>query len=77
MKYWIGSEAAIIAAEAQAAAIVTAQVAHDQDGNEVPNPLRFWAVPMQEAGGQWVIPAYPEMDTPEECDIVENVECPA
>jgi hypothetical protein len=75
--YWTGSEADIVAAEAQAAAIVTA-IPETRDGESLP-PADWittrWAIPAETTmAGVWAIPAYPGMDVPAGCAEVEAVE---
>ncbi|WP_273688984.1 hypothetical protein [Ketogulonicigenium vulgare] len=77
--YWTGAEAAIIAAEAVATALVTGLPEY-RDGQEVSPEARVtarWAEPRESAvPGTWAIPAYPGMDLPESCEAVEVVEWP-
>ncbi|WP_273687122.1 hypothetical protein [Ketogulonicigenium vulgare] len=77
--YWTGAEAAIIAAEAAAAALVTGLPEY-RDGQEVAPEARVtarWAEPRETATpGAFAIPAYPGMDVPEGCETVEVVEWP-
>lgn len=76
--WWVGAKGAIDAAEAKAAAIVTA-IPEYKDGVELPADqwvTRRWAEPAQTADGEWAIPAYPGMAAPEGCTEAENVEWP-
>ena len=77
--YWTGPQAAIVAAEAQAAVIVT-EIPEIRDGVKLPREqwvTRHWAIPAETtAAGIWAIPAYPGLPTPEGCTAVEAVDWP-
>ncbi|ADO43104.1 hypothetical protein [Ketogulonicigenium vulgare] len=78
-KYWTGAEAAIIAAEAAATALVTGLPEY-RDGQEVAPEARVtarWAEPRETATpGTFAIPAYPGMDVPEGCAEADGVSLP-
>ena len=74
--WWVGSRAAIVAAEAQAAREVVGEPEY-RDGVEVPPDQRVtesWAnPPLQTADGQWAIPAYEGL-TPKGVTLVEQID---
>lgn len=80
MSYWIGTQEAIIAAEALAAAQVVGRPEY-RDGVELPPEdwvTERWAIPLETAvSGVWAIPTYPGLDLPDGCTTVESVEWPA
>ena len=77
--YWTGPQAAIEAAEAEAAQIV-ADIPKTRGGAVLPRSewaKEHWAVPAEATtAGLWAIPAYPGMATPEGCEAVETVDWP-
>ena len=77
MMWWVGTRVAIDAAEALAARDVVGEAEY-RDGVEVPSNERVtasWAIPMQTADGQWVIPAYEGL-TPRGVVAVDSVNWP-
>ena len=79
MMFWIGSEAAIFAAELAASAIVTA-TPETRDGVELSPEdwiTTHWADPRETAtAGVWAIPAHPDLGVPDGCEAVSVVDWP-
>jgi|GEM_PF-1280253 len=78
MTWWLGSRAAIVAAEALAAAEVVGEPEY-RNGREVPPDQRItesWAKPHQTADGRWAILAYERL-APAGVELVEEVVWPA
>lgn len=74
--YWVGSQVDIDAAEATAAAQVVG-IPEYRDGERLPRSewvTKRWAIPAETVSGDWAIPAYDGMTTPDGCDLVESVE---
>lgn len=75
MRYWVGGEAEIKAAnDSSVAAYLTANPNAECSGETMPNPTTAWAVPAQTAAGDWAILAYPGLDAPDGVSEVETVE---
>ncbi|ADO42973.1 hypothetical protein [Ketogulonicigenium vulgare] len=78
MTYWIGPRAAIDAANLAAyAAYIAAAPTALRDGETLPNPTTAWAEPLQDAAGNWVIPAHPGMTVPAGVQAVSLPDWPA
>jgi hypothetical protein len=78
MPYWTGTLEAITAANNDAfAAYLSAHPTAYQGDEIIPNPTTAWDSPVETIdAGVYSILAYPDMPTPEGCNLVDSVSYP-